>query len=533
MKQAWMISLVLWLVFPAVLFAKAVDSEIAGVTVFTDRAMVMRHAEAAVEKGVNRLVIGTDAVGIDSDSVRAAVYGKGEILGVQVVPVPVLESPRQRIREIEDRIRELEAEKRVLADTGEVLAKQEAFLDELVNFPGRNGGDSRPPLPSAERLEGYLLFFEKKFSKIFEQRRSVDRDISSLEQKIDRLRRELSLYREEQDRTRTGVEILFDAAEPHSVSLEARYQVGRVAWSPVYRATVENDLSGVELSMMAEITQKTGEDWEDAKITVSNAVPVKAGRLPEPSPWWLDYRKPAPVRGDAAKIMRSMESASAAAAEPAGAEVRETALSFEYTLPVPVTIASQEKETLVPLLTRSLEGAFYHYTAPALRADTYLVCEAEADRELLPGPVNIFFENSYTGRMYLSETAPGERFTLGLGIDRSVAVKREKTRDKTEETAFFGRVERDSIIRELSYRITLENRKKAPVSLKVTDRIPVSRTDRIEVKNISFSPEPDRRDVDEKAGVMQWDLVLDPGETSSLRIDFTVTYPRDMPRPVF
>jgi len=114
-----------------------------------------------------------------------------------------------------------------------------------------------------------------------------------------------------------------------------------------------------------------------------------------------------------------------------------------------------------------------------------------------------------------------------------VRVKREKTRDKKTETAFFGRVERDSIIRELSYRIVAENRKSRDINLQVSDRIPVSQTDRIEVKDISFSPSPDSRDADGRAGVMRWDMLLEPNQTSEFTIDFTVTYPRDMRQPVF
>jgi len=105
--------------------------------------------------------------------------------------------------------------------------------------------------------------------------------------------------------------------------------------------------------------------------------------------------------------------------------------------------------------------------------------------------------------------------------------------DKVEETAFFGRVERDSVIRQLSYRVVAENLREAPVILKVVDRVPVSRTDRITVKDVAFSPAPDRRDVDEKAGVMEWDLEIGPASTTGITTGFTVTYPKDMPRPIF
>ena len=534
-------NLLLFLVFmvflaiPGTLAAagQPVDSDITEVVVFTRDAAVTRSGTVAVEKGAQRLVLHTNAHDIASDSVTAAVFGDGAVQGVQVVRVPVPEAPREDIRRLESEIEALETEKRVLLDAGKTLDKQAAFLDSLVDF-SKSGiaGEMKTQMPATERMDAYLVFFDAKFSEIFEKRRSIDGKISSIEKDIEQLRRELSLYRRETEETRTGIEVLFNSYERQDIRIEARYRVNRAGWSPVYRASVDSGLTGVDLAMMAEITQTTGEDWRDVTLTVSNAVPVRVGRLPDLGPWWLDHDKPVPARRDAL-MMRSPEMAENAAAPPADPVRRETALSFEYTMPDPVTVVSRRQKTLVPVLSRTIDGEFYHYTVPARGPEAYLVCEAEADRELLPGPVNVFFENRYTGRMTLDETGPGDRFTLGLGVDRSVRVAREKTMDKVEETAFFGRVERDSVIRQLSYRVVAENLREAPVILKVVDRVPVSRTDRITVKDVAFSPAPDRRDVDEKAGVMEWDLEIGPASTTGITTGFTVTYPKDMPRPIF
>ena len=533
---SWIVAFLVLLAVPGGTAAagQPLDSKITKVTVFANQAMVTRTASADAEAGTNRLVIFTDAFRLVSDSVTAAVFGEGEILGVQVVRVPVSEMPQETIREIESRIEDLEKEKKALLDAKKALQKQEAFLDGVVDFLKQPLADEiKTPLPPTGDLKAYLLFLDEAFTDVFDKAREIDGSISSLDREIERLRRELSMHRGARDQTLTGIEVLFSSDKTQTVGIEVRYMVERARWSPVYRASVGDDMKGVDLAMMAEIIQTTGEDWENAELTVSNAAPVRAGRLPELFPWRLDYTQPVPAREKAA-VMRTMEMADTVGAAPQAEAVRrETALSFEYTLPVPVTVASREKETIVPILTRAIEGAFYHYTVPVLGADAYLVCEAKADRELLPGPVNVFFENRYTGRMILEEKGPGESFTLGLGVDRSVRVKREKIRDKATETAFFGRIERDSIIRELSYLIKAENLKDTPVLLKVTDHVPVSMTDRITVKDVGLSPAPDRRDVDGKEGVMQWDVELDPGAEVDIIIEFTVTYPKDMPRPLF
>jgi len=53
-----------------------------------------------------------------------------------------------------------------------------------------------------------------------------------------------------------------------------------------------------------------------------------------------------------------------------------------------------------------------------------------ADKELLSGPLNVYFGDRFIGKTFLSEKKAGETFSLNLGADRDVKVKREKIKDK-------------------------------------------------------------------------------------------------------
>jgi hypothetical protein len=65
--------------------------------------------------------------------------------------------------------------------------------------------------------------------------------------------------------------------------------------------------------------------------------------------------------------------------------------------------------------------------------------------------------------------------------------------------------------------------------LKLEDSIPVSKTDKIQVKDVKLTPAPDLRNYKDKEGVMLWNLKLSPGEKKDILIDFVVTYPADSP----
>ena len=146
------------------------------------------------------------------------------------------------------------------------------------------------------------------------------------------------------------------------------------------------------------------------------------------------------------------------------------------------------------------------------------------------GMLNVYFSGQYVGKTFLSSKRAGETFDISLGADREVMVKREKIHDKARET-YFGKFERDTVVRELKYKITVENLKNRPVTLKILDHIPVSRTDRIEVKDLKLTPTPTRKDIQDRKGVMLWEQKLKPGAKNQITIEFVATYPKEFPPP--
>jgi uncharacterized protein (TIGR02231 family) len=212
-------------------------------------------------------------------------------------------------------------------------------------------------------------------------------------------------------------------------------------------------------------------------------------------------------------------------AELAFAEKTETPLSFEYRLPMQVTVESRDKETMVPLFSRKLDGQFSYYAVPKANPLTFLVCRASADKELLSGFMNAYFAGRFVGKTFIAEKKAGEDFQVNLGADREVKVARETLRDKLKETSWG--FERNTVVRDMAYKITAENLKDRPVTIRIIDTIPVSKTDRIEVKDLKVTPEASEKAYQGRQGVYVWDLEIEPGARKQINIEFTVTYPRD------
>ncbi|HDN86311.1 MAG TPA: DUF4139 domain-containing protein [Candidatus Omnitrophica bacterium] len=72
----------------------------------------------------------------------------------------------------------------------------------------------------------------------------------------------------------------------------------------------------------------------------------------------------------------------------------------------------------------------------------------------------------------------------------------------------------------------VENLKEKSIKIKIIDSIPVSKTDKVEVKNINLRPQPKKKNYQDKEGVNLWEFEVKPKEKKQINIEFTVTYPK-------
>ncbi len=530
---------------PAAFAQTVVPSQITSVTLFAGQALVKRKTSTTVAQGLNELLMEVDAFHVDTDSVTAKVYGSGNIFSVQFRNIPVKESPQENIKALEQKIEQLKNSKRTLSDQRTLLDQKQRFLDSLIEF-----SDTQMPkeiqtrFPKTEDLDKTLMFIGTSLEKIYQKKQSLDTSIEAVDKKIGLLEKELSTLRIPADKTRKVIEILFNANHAHKINIEADYLVKNAYWSPLYNLSVADTLSEVDLTMFSKIRQKTGEDWKQIALSISNVVPLTGIHLPSLSSWLLDIPRPrkkalrTPSKVMLGKAVPETEALDNEAdleelkeeAAFSVAQKKELPLSFEYRVPQLLDVESRDKDTMLPLFSKKLQGDFYYYAIPQKSSLTFLVCKAKADKELLSGPLNLYFSGRYIGKTFLDEKKAGDAFYLNLGADRNVKVKKEKVKDTLKET-FFKTIERGTVIRNFAYKITLENLKDRAIALKVLDHVPVSRTDRIVVKDIHIKPEPAKKNYLDREGVMLWEYQLDPEEKQEINVAFVVTYPKDVLLP--
>jgi uncharacterized protein (TIGR02231 family) len=517
-----------------------VSSRISEVTLFSNQAMVVREGQTQLKPGMNELLVETTAFNVDKDAVSAQVFGNGEMVSVQIKQIPLADFPQDQVNRLTEKLRQLKQSRKGLFDKKKVLTQKESFLEGLINFSKTQiPKDVQTHYPKMEDIQETLAFIGSTSTGIYTESQTLDIALEDMDRNIAKVQKELAAVSGRTRASKQAIEVLFNAAQAQTVRLNVQYLVKNARWQPLYKVSVPLDLSELDLTMFARIFQKSGEDWNKTALSVSNVIPVKGVRFPDIRPWQLDLPRPAPARLERSQVKRMAEAPDAmeldeeipssryAPAEYTSASAKELPLSFEYKMPFPVNIDSRDQFSILPLLTRKLSADTFYYSVPGQTNLTFLVADATADKELLAGKLNVYFGGRYIGNTYLSEKKPAEPFSLNLGADRNVKVQRKKLKDKIKET-YFGKIQRDTVVRSFSYNITAENTKDKPITLKIVDRVPVSRTDKIEVKDIQLTPVPTESNYQDKEGVHLWVLQLSPGEIKEMALDFTVAYPKGL-----
>ena len=545
----YFISFVLCTVFlvPLSFSQVTVSSEIKEVIAFSDQALVTRKAEASVSKGLRELHIETEAFWVDPDSIQARVYGKGEIHSVQLRTIHLKDVPQEKLKKLIQELEGLKDKKAEIAKEREVLTKEEKFLDSLVNFAKiQLPKDIKTSFPKPKDLKEAVNFLSEGYEQINEDEIDISQELRELDKEIRALQNEIASLRRPNQKAKKVIEVVFNSPVDQKIKIEATYLVSGVWWQPLYKVDVPLELKKINLTMFSQLKQKTGEDWKDIKLAISNVIPLKGAHLPNLESWLLDFqryqkksRNLSLSRLASGSLKEKAEFEADFAVEGLAQPVQEEAkftqaiqkelpLSFEYQIPQSLSIESKDKETTLPLFSKTLKGDFFHYSVPKVSQLVFLTSRVTPDKELLGGRLNVYFTGRFIGKTALEAKKAGESFDINLGADREVVVKREKLKDKVQET-FFKKIERQTVIRNLLFKITLENRKNKPVKVHLIDAIPVSKTDRIEVKEVKIAPRPTKANYKDKQGVNLWMVNLNPGEKKEITIGFTVTYPKDRP----
>ncbi len=519
------------------------------VTVYTDRARIIRQGSARVMPDTEALEVSGLPDHIDVDSVRAAARGtaRARLLGVEVRRKFFSETPAERVRELEkqlialgDAVGDIDAQIGILKDEqvtlGELASQTETFARGLAY--GRTTASDQMAL--FDRLRERSEAINAALRDLTTRRREVERERQRVEQ-------ELKQHQSAAGRWRHVAIVSLDVQQAGDLTLDLTYVVSGAGWRPLYdiRLSDGETETEMEVSFLAQVTQQSGEDWESAALILSTARPALAETAPELTPWIIGPQRSAP--GGTRGATRALKAAPPAPAEAEGiadrallgydagadleamaassfatAEVESTGAAVTYRAPAKVTIPADGAPHKVAIARFDLQPDMDYMSAPKLVEAAYRRATVVNDSvyTLLAGNVNLFAGDEFIGRTELPLIAPQGEIALSFGVDDRVKVSRDLARRDVDK-----RLIGDRRRLHIGYTIDVENLLATEASVTIHDQIPVARHEAIKVRLEGAEPAPTEQT---ELNLLTWELTLAAGETRQLRFDFVVEHPRDV-----
>ena len=537
---------------------ETLEAPIAAVTVYSDRAQVVRKASVHLPIGARELVLENLPTNLDLDSLRAR--GSGEmavkISAVESREVFLTEDNHQAAREVQRELDAVEAAGAAIRHQQEVLQQRLATINEMsanaAKSYARGLAQGNTSLQSAGELLDFLQAQSTQVHQSHADWKIKKRENAAAQIALQNRLKQLKGARKTKAH---HVVVAVESSGEGQWNLEFSYVVAGASWKPLYDARVllvqpntpEAELGGkLSLSYLASITQNTGEDWNDAALSLSTARPSLGSLPPKLEPIYVDTDRSAVMRSSQVIASANMAGGSDEVEEVLNcvasivessvlmdraitpieaqietAEIQSEGATVVFQLPRRMSVPSDGQPHRATIAQHDFSCKLDYLAVPRRSESAYLraTIKNESPLSLLPGQANIFRDEMFIGKTAMQPVAPNEEWKIFLGPEEQVKTRRELTRRDVEKN-LMGNVRRQTF----GHKIEIENLKSHRVALSIFDQIPVSKHEQIKVKLRHAEPEPN---VDEM-GILSWELNLAPHSKREAHFESVVESPREM-----
>ena len=262
----------------------AVNSTIKQATVFLDGAQVTRQGSANLPVGISLLTFKNLSPKVVEQSIQAEATHGVKILAVSF-GVDYLEAKQKPAK-----IAALEAEKKRLAALlRQELSQEEVYKEEEVILKTNKsiGGTSKGV--EVEQLKLAMDYFRARLLEIKMKVFEIDKSVRKLNEEISRIDNQLKELSAVQEQETGTITVKVSAKSSTASTVVVKYLVKNAKWFPSYDIRAKDVQSPVSVTYKANISQQSGEDWENVELTISSGNPMQSGSRPTIQPWILGF----------------------------------------------------------------------------------------------------------------------------------------------------------------------------------------------------------------------------------------------------
>jgi len=513
------------------------SSAIDAVTVYPDGASVTRLITVDLTAGDTTLVAKDFPLGLDASSLRVEGEAATKIVIGAIDARPPRAAPPVNLPEIDKRIEALKDERVNLDGAIAAANARRKFAERFAEASPAGLGEKGEARPIAE--------WRLAFAAVADEVAAADTAIREAERKqrdIDREVARLEADRADKPPSKLEVRIDLAATAPARATLKVTYAVRHARWTPLYDARLDTGTKdrkpALELIRRADITQTTGEDWSNVALAVSTVKMTRGGSAPDLKSLIVQYPSPPPPARAMGAVSDLRQDRAVMAPAPASevsekkkadeqqASVEVSAFQVAFRIPGRVSVGTNEGAKALRISTVTIAPDLAVRAAPVLDPTAFLEAsftESE-DAPLLPGRVAIYRDGMFVGSGRMAAASKDETVRLGFGADDKVKIERTVVK-RNEGSA--GLIVTTSKTDERAFKTSVRNAHDFPIKVAITDQLPVSENEDIQVEMLPQTTPPTATNPHDKRGVLEWAFDAKPGEVKDIAFAWRVRWPKD------
>ncbi|WP_182920610.1 DUF4139 domain-containing protein [Pedobacter planticolens] len=262
-----------------------VISKISNVTVFISGAQVQRQAESMdIPQGVSQFVFSGLSSAIEAQSIQAKGEGNFTILSVTQQKNFLLEKKNSEqktnyltvITDLTDKISTLRNESEVYKAEEEMLVKNQVVMGPNVNY-------------DLVKLKQALDFQKQRLTEAKNKQIEINKAIVKLQTDLNKYNRQINELNGKSLINSNDIVVKISAKVASKGKISLTYMVNNAGWYPTYDIRAKDISSPVELVYKANVSQNSGEDWKNIKLTLSSGNPTNNSTKPSLAPYNLGF----------------------------------------------------------------------------------------------------------------------------------------------------------------------------------------------------------------------------------------------------
>ncbi|MEM9885020.1 MAG: mucoidy inhibitor MuiA family protein [Bacteroidota bacterium] len=266
----------------------AVDSRIERVTVFLQGAQIQRTADLNLKAGMSSLVFEDISPYLQDNSIQFSAAEELTILSINYQAKKEQNIPQ------EEELKKIRLANKVLSDSlnyfktlVDILKEEERFLKEHAPK------EDKSKAYDFEAYQSTSDYYSDKIRRLKLETYTINQEIKKINERLHDNRAKMRQLTGAKKEIPNRITIKVMTKKDLATAIKLSYLTKRASWKATYDIKAKDISQPIQLLYKAKLKQQTGEDWENALLTFSNANPDQKNVISELNPYYINVGLPA------------------------------------------------------------------------------------------------------------------------------------------------------------------------------------------------------------------------------------------------